>query len=219
MANARVISRPRSTARAKAQPESSGKKKWTIAIVLLLVLLSGLGAWAMSSGKDPHVAKVEALRAQMDNATGDQRRELRSQMRAEFEQMPEAAREQFFADRQQEFEARQAKELSEFFAKPYAEQMAIIDKQIDESERRRKEWQQRQQNGGAQANRQGFGGPGGGRGFGGPGGGGRARSNDPAAALQRGKNYLDRTSPESRAQRSEQRRMMQMRRQQRGLQG
>jgi uncharacterized membrane protein YgcG len=220
MSQARVISRPRPSARGKVKAESGGKKKWVV-LALLFLLLLGLGAWAMS-GPDPGVAKIQALRAEIDNASGDQRRALWGQMREEMEKLPEAAREQLFAERRQEWETRENKRMTEFFAMPRDQQIAAIDKQIDDWEKRRKERAQRQQNG-AQANGQGGrGGPGGGFGPGGGGGrgggGGAGRSTDPSAALQRGKNYLDRSSPESRAQRGEYRRMVQDRRQQRGLQ-
>jgi uncharacterized membrane protein YgcG len=222
-------SRPRGSSRAKAESESGGKKKWIALLLLLLLSFSGLGAWAMTSRRDPGLVKAQELRAQMENATPEQRRELRTQMRETIEGMSEPAREQFFDAGRKEWEARENKRMDEFFAKPYAEQVKDIDKQIDRDEQRRKDWEKRRQANAAngQAGRGGQGGGGGGRGGpGGGGGGGRGgaggrgggRNLDPAAQLARSKNYLDRTSPESRAQRGEYRRMMQDRRTQRGLQ-
>lgn len=174
----------------------------------------------MTSGEDPQVTKVKEMRAQLETAPEEQRRELWGQLRQEMEKLPEEAREALFEDRRKEWEAGWDKRMQEFFSKPRAEQIALIDKEIDADEKRRVERDRRRAQG--QANRQG--GPGGGGrgggGRGGPGaGGGRGGrgATDPAARMQRTKNYLDKTSPESRAQRSEYRRMADERRQARGL--
>jgi hypothetical protein len=214
MNNSRIISRPRPAAhlKSKGASESSGKRKWLVLAALFLVIC-GLGAWAMASREDPQVTKVKELRVQLENADDGQRRELWGQMREEMEKLPEQAREEIFADRRKEWEARANKQMTEFFAKPKAEQIALIDKQIDESERRRADRSKRAQGGqaGRQPGQGGRGGPGGG--WGGRGG----RNSDPAARSARGKQRLDSTTPESRAQRSEYRRMMDERRTQRGL--
>jgi len=227
MSTARPANRVRGSSRAKAESESGGKKKWILLLMLLLLSISGLGAWAMTTRRDPNLVKAQELRAQMENATPEQRRELRSQFRETIEGMSEPAREQFFEAGRKEWEAREMKKMDEFFAKSYADQIKDIDKQIDRDEQRRKDWEKRRQANGGQGKAGvggqgggGRGGPGGGGGGGrgGPGGGRGGRNMDPAAQLARSKNYLDRTSPESRAQRGEYRRMMQDRRTQRGLQ-
>ncbi len=220
MNNTRPLRRPVASSRGtkKSESNSGGKAKWLV-LALLVLLFSGLGAWAMSSGEDPQVAKVQALREQLEAAPEAQRRELWGQVREEMRKLPEEAREALFEDRRKEWEARENKQMQEFFSKTRAEQIAMIDKQIDESEKRRVERERRRAQGG-QANRQG-GGPGrGGPGGGGWGGGGRGGRGvtDPAARMDRTRNYLDKTTPESRAQRSEYRRMMDDRRQARGLQ-
>ena len=141
-------------------------------------------------------------------------------MREEFETMSPEARHALFSDRAKEFESRERRRMDEFFAKPAAEQIAAIDKEIDRDEARRKRWQERQAQGGgqtAEASGRGSGGPGGpGGGRGGPGGGrggwGGGRGGNSA---QRQKSYLDRTSPIDRAQRNEYRRMRNARRAQR----
>jgi hypothetical protein len=213
MPNPRVVRSARSAG--KSAGESSGKKKW-IVIAALFLLFAGVGAWAMSSRPDPHVQRVQELRAQMENAPPEQRRELWGQMRQEFEQMPEASREAMFEERRQREEVRESKYMAEFFAKSKKEQIAEIDKRIDESEKRRKEREQRRAQRGnagsgggnrAQLAQATGGGPGGGRG---PGSGNRD-------SLQRRKSYLDKSSPDSRAQRGAYRRMYEERRAQRGL--
>lgn len=212
MPNPKIIRSTRQAAKSSGEP--SGKKKWVV-IAALFLLFAAVGAWAMSSRPDPHVARVQELRVQMENAPPEQRRELWGQMRQEFEQMPEATREALFEERRQREDAREQKYMDEFFAKSKAEQMAEIDKRIDESEKRRKEREKRRAAGnngnngnrGQMAQAGGGGGPGGGRG---PGGGNRD-------SLERRKGYLDKSSPDSRAQRGAYRRMMEDRRAQRGL--
>jgi len=220
MASSPRIIQPRPRA-AKPTKESSGKTKWVV-LALLILLFAGVGAWAMSSRPDPHVAKVQELRAQMENATPEQRRELWGQMRQEFEQMPEASREALFAERRAREEAREQKYMDEFFAKSPKDQIAEIDKRIDESERRRKEREARRaqggnRGGGPQFGQNGGGGPGGPGGPGGRGGGGFGRGGDGRDSLARSKRYLDNSTPDSRAQRGAYRRMYEDRRAQRGL--
>src|SRR3954452_3671754 len=96
MSSARPANRARGSSRAKAESESGGKKKWIALLVLLLLSVSGLGAWAMTSRQDPSLVKAQELRAQMESATPEQRRELRGQMRETIEGMSEPVREQFF---------------------------------------------------------------------------------------------------------------------------
>jgi hypothetical protein len=219
MPNPRIIKSSRPSA--KSSGDSSGKKKWVV-IAALFLLFAGVGAWAMSSRTDPHVLRVQELRVQMENAPPEQRRELWGQMRQEFEQMPEASREALFEDRRKEWEAREDKYMTEFFAKTKQEQIAEIDKRIDESEKRRKEREKRRAQGnngnrgdrGQLAQAGGNGGGGGGRG---PGGGGGQRGAGGRDSLERRKGYLDKSSPDSRAQRGAYRRMMEERRAQRGL--
>ena len=227
MNNSRALRRPATSGRSASKSESKsgcsesgGKAKWLV-LAFLVLLFSGLGAWAMTSGEDPQLTKVKEMRAQLETAPEGQRRELWGQMRQEMEKLPEAAREALFADRRQEWEARENKQMQEFFSKSRAEQIALIDKQIDDSEKRRAERDRRRAQGqanGGDRGRGGPGGPGGGRGGPGAGGGRGGRgATDPAARMERTRNYLDKTSPESRAQRSEYRRMSDERRQARGL--
>jgi hypothetical protein len=208
MNHARVIRRPAPQVTGKAAGEqSSGRKatKWIVGVAILL--LTAVAAWAyLPEGKDPNLAKIEQLREQMDGATGEQRRELWGQMREVYRSLPEEARQQLSDQRRQRWEAREQKFLNEFFAMTPAEQTAKIDEQLKEEEERSKRWAQRR----AQRSQQGVGGArnGGQR-------GGRGRGN--RDSLERRKNYLDRTSPQTRAQRSEYRRMRDARRQALGL--
>jgi hypothetical protein len=206
MSTARIIRRPAGRASATTEKSTPSKAKWIIAAVV--VLLMAAAAWAFfPEGKDPHVAKIEELRAQMEGATDEKRRELGRQMREEFRNVPEDVRDRMFEDRRRQWEAREQKELNDFFALAPAQQIAEIDEDIKEEEERRKRWEQRRaERGNRQGNAQG--------GQGGRGGGNRGAGRD---SLERRKSYLDNTSPTSRAQRSEYRRMREERRKQLGL--
>ncbi|MEX0677863.1 MAG: hypothetical protein WD063_12350 [Pirellulales bacterium] len=195
------------------EKSSGGKKKWIIALVIFL--LTVVGAWAFfPAGEDPALARIQDLRDQMENAPTEKRRELWGKMREEYRNLPEEAREQLSAQRRQRWEAREQKSLNDFFALTPAEQIAKMDEQLKEEEERRQRWAQRRAQGGDRQGRdptrgRGDGGGGGDRGW----GSGRG-SRD---SLERRKGYLDNTTPQARAQRSEFRRMREERRRQLGL--
>jgi len=187
------------------------KKKWIASLILLLVSFATV--WAIWFSGDPHMDKIKALREQMgnDQLTREQRGQLWGQMREEMSQLTPEQRNELFADRRKRFEERERERMNAFFAMPRDQQIAAINKRIDEEERRRKEREKRRaqnasnggQNQGGNQNGQGQGG-----------GRGGNRSSDP---LQRRKDYLDNTSPANRAQNGEYRRMMHQQRTLRGL--
>jgi uncharacterized protein HemX len=187
-----------------SEKSSGGKGKWIAAVLILLLLAAG--AWAFLPRKNVHVARIEELRAQLETAPREQRRELFDQMREEFRQLPESEREAMFADRRKQWEAREQKRYDEFFALSPAERIAYLDKEIDEDERERKERAERR----ARQGNQQRGDRGGRGGWGGRGGGDRN-------SMERRKGYLDNTNPVTRAQRGEYRRAREERRRQRGL--
>jgi len=188
------------------KPTQSKAKR--VALALIVLLLLAVAAWGFWLRGDPQLAKVLELRGQLEGASGDQRRELWGQMREEVSKLSPEVRESLFADRRKEWEARERKQLNEFFAMSPEARIASLDKDIDRMERRRKAWEERQAQGNGPPGSQG-GGPGG------PGGRGRGGSiEDP---LQRARSYLNNSTPEDRAKRGEYRRMMQERRQQRGI--
>jgi len=192
------------------EPEKKNGKK-VVWIVLLLLLAMGATAWAMRSGEDPQLAKVKAMRGEIENEnlSRDQRRELFEKMRPEFEKLTEEQRDGLFADRRRQWEERERKELNEFFAMSADEQKAALDKRID----RMVQWQKER------GNREGRGDRGG---RGGGGGGSRGQSfgrdaNGNVGASARDRSRIDRSDPQTRAQRDEQRRMMSDRMRQRGI--
>jgi hypothetical protein len=189
----------------KARADSSGKARWIIAAVILLLL--ALAAWAFLPTTDPALARIQEIRQQLDDAPPEQRRELFGQMREEYRNLSDEDREQLRDEWRGRWEAREQKMLNDFFALSPAEQVARIDEQIKEDaqdERQRAERRARNGNGQGQA---------------GNGGGNRGDRANRASrdSLERRKGYLDRTSPQTRAQRSEYRRLREQRRQQLGL--
>ncbi len=203
--------------RTDKKSEDSGRGKW-IAGSTILVLLVAAGGYAMYPGQDPAVARIEALREQLDGASGDQRRELFRQMRDEYEKLPEATREQLRAERDSRRELEDQKRMSKFFAMSPQEQIKALDESIKREEQWRKEREQRRGRGGDAGRGGGDAGRGagdGGRGNrGGRGSRGDSLGGDPNA---RRKAYLDSTSPQGRAMRGEYYRMRAERRQQLGL--
>ncbi len=206
MSSTRVIRRPVPKA-SKPEP-SGGRWKWFASVVLLLLVAAG--AWAFLPYQDPALARVEAIRAEMDGANDGQRRDLFRQMRDEMEKMSPEARREAFDGMRKRWEQREQQHLNEFFALSPQEQIAQIDKDLKRDEQRRKEWQQRRAQSNGNRGGQGRGG------FGGPGGRGSRDSSDPNA---RRKSYLDNTNPQQRAMRGEYRRMRDERRQALGISG
>lgn len=134
--------------------------------------------------------------------------------------VPRPYREQAEREMGRLWSARERAETSSYFALPPRERRAELDRRIKSEEERRQRWQaergDRGPDGGGRAGAAGDGrAPGGGAGRAGPpGGGGPRGGGDPIA---RGKQRLDRSTPEERAQRAEYRRAMDARRKELGL--
>jgi uncharacterized membrane protein YgcG len=219
MNHARVIRRPtsRGAGTAASEKSSGGKARWIIAAIVLLLLAGG--AWAFLPGKDPALAKIEEIRAQIEQAPEAQRRELFGQMRDEFKNLRPESRDQMRDQWRQRGEAREQKFYNDLFSKTTAQQIAQVDQQIKEEEQRRQEREQRRAQDGNRRGDQGRGGPGNAQrgGNGNRGGDGNRGSRGRGDSLERRKSYLDNTTPQARAQRSEYRRMREERRQALGL--
>jgi|GEM_PF-307055 hypothetical protein len=235
-----------------------------VAVVLILLLfLGGMAfAWWYSNRPDPELEKIFALREKIDNETDPQKRwELMREMFQNMRNLNEEQRTILWAEMEEN--NRFNDRLREFFSLPYEQRIKRIDEEIDRMLERRRQWEQRMQQGGfgggrgprgpsGSGNSGGGGkppwagnpggpgpggpaagpGPGGKPGFGGPGGRGPGgpgpQAGGPAPSGQRRplsseerdrlrRLYLDHTSPEMRAMRSEYRRLMQERMQQRGI--
>ena len=204
------------------------KTHWSIAGIVLLMLLFG-GAWAMGMfrSEDPKVTELKAKAAALMGEEGkkltpEQRRKGMQELRAQAEALPPEQRQQAFEAGRQHFQQRMEQHMAEFFKLPKDKQLAALDKEIDQNEARRKEREKRR----AERNANGKGGNNGsrsgqtagapGNGKGGPWGGGRGRRTEDQRNQWR-KRMLDNTSPETRSQFREYRRLMAERQKQRGL--
>jgi hypothetical protein len=195
MATGRVIRRAHVGGKSANEKTSSGKMKW---VIMALVLLMAGAAYAFLPSRDPALARIESIRGEMDGADDAKRRELWGQMRQEFDNLTPESREKMREDWGARREAREDKRMSEFLALSPQEQIKELDEDIKRDAARRKEWEKRR-------SERGNGNGGGARGGpGGRGGRGRDTSGDPNA---RRKSYLNNTSPQSRAMRGEYRRM------------
>lgn len=190
----------------------------TIAIVLLLLLMLGaVYAWRGYSNRQ----RLQQLLATSITRTEGQRpsREDFAARRAELDSLPQAYRQEYFQTRQREWQARQYKEMEDYFKLSKEERIKELDKRIAAEEKRRKESEARQKEREAQraqagnnssgGNRQS--GSGNGQGGGGPGGPGGWGGNRGLAGM------LDRTTPDFRAMTAAFRQEMAQRRAQLGL--
>ncbi len=188
------------------------RKKRTILVALLLILLTATVSWAMWSREDPQMAKVRSMAEEMEDMSWDQRRDHYRQMREETEKLTDEQREQFRDEMRGRWEEREAKRMKEFFDLTPEEQIAELDRQIDRME----EWRKRREANGDRGRER--------RGRGDRGRGGRPRTQSYGrsadgsnANVDRRNSRLDRRSPDSRARRSEYFRMMTARMRDRGV--
>jgi hypothetical protein len=192
----------------QSQPD---RKKRIILAVLLVLMLSATATWAMWSREDPQMAKVRDMAAEMEDLPRDQRRDQYRKMRDETEKLTEEQRDVFRDEMRQRWEARESKQMKDFFDLPREEQIAKLDERID----RMQEWQKRREGEGEGERRRGRRG---GRGRGGRGGQSFGQNSDGSnAAVDRRNSRLDRGSADGRAQRTEYFRMMTARMKERGV--
>jgi hypothetical protein len=199
-----------------AQSDSSTVR--TLVILTVLILLPSVafaGYWFYVRDPDWNLALElrDKIQQQRDSgASRDEMRETYGQLRDVAEKLTPAQQRELrnSSDRGRGFERR----ISEYFELPADQRVAVLDKQIDEFENMRKEWEKRRAQGN---NGQARGGEG--RGPGGPGGPGD-RGNEPRqqrSRTDRLRERLDNSTPQQRAQMSEYFTQMQDRRKQRGL--
>jgi len=205
----------------KPEPtEAPPRRRWRrwAALLLLLLALGGL-AWAVRP--DPHLARAKELQKQLFSA--DLKNLSPDERKARFAEYREQVKH-LSADQKWELSApmreKQKAEMDRYFAMSPKDKLKYLDEQIDRSEKRRKEWEQK-----AAQGKSGGGPPGGAVFGGGPGGsktgipGGPGKGSPPSTEEieKRRKQFLDRTSPEERARTDQFRKDMNDRRRQRGL--
>lgn len=201
-------------------------KTWIVLVALLLVASLG---WAYWSRGDAQVAKVAELQekafANAEKASPEDRRKAFEELRTEAEKLTDDQRAKMMRDNPPPFMKQFQKSVNDYFALSEADRVKALDKQIDEWEKRRKDWEARRAKGEGPGGKGGggFAGggppPGGGPGGGGPpGGGGRGgMMNDPARQAAFRKSMLDNTTPQQRAMFGEYMSQMEQRRKERGL--
>lgn len=166
-------------------------------VLVCLVLLCGAWALGWFSGEDSEVQALLNEMQNQDQMTDEQRQAFRERMRS----LDDSQRQMLFGSMMQ---ARQAEMQSRVYAlssMPPAQRRAELDKWINDMESRRRSWE-------------------GGRGGGGPdrGGGGPPRGEMTSAQrAQRGKSRLDRSTPEMRATMTQMMKMVNERREERGM--
>jgi hypothetical protein len=213
-------------ARARRADGSAGRTLRVSAVaVAVLGLMALCGLWL--SGRWSTPPELLAVRASVDGQIAEVMEAARSGGAAAVDngsfgnvfemirQVPEAYREQARGEIGRLFEAREAAEVESYFALPPDRRAAELDRRIKaEEERRRAREAERSQRTAEAGGRPG--GPPGARG-GGPPPGGRRRDSSEEGRNARSKQYLDKTSAESRARRTEYRRAKDQRRIQLGL--
>lgn len=180
------------------------KQNLTIIAIVFLVLVVGT-IWAFRGRADAQVERVKQMQDQLF-AGGPPKPEDRNLMREEMRKLNPEQRQAVREHMQENFQRRMDEQIDDYFKLPPEKRVEHLDKQIQEQERRRKEWESRRGQqprgpGGANAS---AGGPGQGGptqvGAGRPPGGGRNAS--PEARSANRNSRLDRSTPEQRAKRS-----------------
>ena len=188
-----------------------GERKTTIGVVAIILLVVG-SVWAFRSRSDPQVEKIKQMIS--ENTPPEQRRGQWELIRKEMEQLSPEQHREIRQQMHESFAQRGDQRIDTYFALPPQQRIAYLDKQIDEEEKRRKEWESRR----TQANRSSA--PGG-TGQQGGAAGNRPprppRDSSPDARLLRHDQRLDRRTAEQRAERDAYRADMRARRIQRGL--
>ena len=190
--------------------------KRRISIGLVLLLLSGVGAWWLFAdpGPDPEVEKLkETMKAAFDSRdsmTPAQRSQNREAIHQQMQSLSDEQRHELFSSMRERFAARMEQHLDEYFDAPVEQRTAILDKHIMEQEQRRREMEKRrlerhndgehQRPPAAQRGRW-----------------GRPGSRTPEQRQERMKSRLDNTDPKLRAKGAEYRNAMKKRRKELGL--
>jgi cobalamin biosynthesis protein CobT len=172
-------------------------KKQKIIIGGVVILLIGGGVWAWMSRPDPQMEKVKQMGAELfaGNKTPEQRRQQFELIRQEAEKLTPSQQQELRELGRQQFERRMDQQIAKYFAMPPAERTAYLDKQIQEQEKRRKEWESRRPQSNASGG-QGGGGP--------PGnaGGPRPQNNNADERAQRRGQWMDNSTAQQRSMRS-----------------
>src|SRR4051812_15351314 len=171
-------------------------KKVVIWLTVVCITIFGAGwlfGWFSNNAAIAEVRQLQEKAADPKLSDAD-RRALWDQMRAKMDALPDSARREVREAGRQVFEARSEAHMSEILAMSKAQQVKALDADIDAMEKRRAEFEKRMQANGKQdpnANGQK-----------GNGTKGRPVATNDSQKVDRLKNRLDRSTPESRAKRN-----------------
>jgi hypothetical protein len=174
------------------------KRKATIGVgVAILIAIAAAWALGMFGGTDPAVAKLQEIGSQAfdDKLPEAQREQFRNQFRQQMDTMTDDQRRAFFDANRDQWQARSQERMNEFFKMSAVDQQKRLDEIINRMSQPR---DNQRQNAGR-----------------GPGGGGRSMTE--AQREERSKRRLDSTSPQSRAQFAQFRKMLDKRAAERGV--
>ena len=120
------------------------KRKITVGVVAIILLVVG-SVWALRSRTDPQVEKVKQLQAEAfkPGTTPEQRRQNFDLVRQEMDKLSPDQRREVRDQMREGFQRRMDQQIKEYFALPPKDRTAYLDKQINEMEKRRKEWEAR----------------------------------------------------------------------------
>jgi hypothetical protein len=182
---------------------------WLTVVVITIFGAGWLFGWFSNNAAIAEVRQLQEKAADPKLTDAD-RRALFDQMRAKMDALPESARREVREAGRQVFEARAEAHMTEILAMSKAQQVKAIDADIDAMEKRRAEFEKRMQANGGQPNANANGQKGNGT-------KGRPAATNDSQRVDRLKNRLDRSTPESRAKRNAYMTLVNQRRQQRGL--
>jgi ABC-type transporter Mla subunit MlaD len=165
-------------------------------IVAVLVLVAAAWGFGLFGGTDPVIAKLQEIGDQMQdkNLPDADRDRLRGEFRQQMDTMTDAQRHTFFEANRDQWQARSAQQMDQFFAMSKADQQKRLDEILNRMNQPRENQRQGANNG---------------------------RGNRPnmteAQREERSKRRLDSTTPKTRAQFSAFRQALEQRAQQRGI--
>jgi hypothetical protein len=200
--------------------EDKPRRRWRRWFVVVLLLL-GIGGVVWAVRPNSHLARAQALQKELfgpdaKNLSPEERKARFAEYREQVKHLTDDQKWELSAPMRE----RQQAEMDRYFAMSPKEKIKYLDERIDRSEKMRKEWEKKGNQGKAGAPGGGSrvgGGPGGSKAAGpggGPGGPPRLSAEE---VERRRKQYLERTTPEERAKRDQFRKDMEDRRRQRGL--
>lgn len=196
------------------------KRNTIIGTSIVVLLLVGVALWYWL-GSDREIEKLKQLQAEVFSKEtrelpDEERREKFANYRQQYERLSESQqrqlRKQMYSGQQQRISSK----IHAYFELPKAQRIAYLDKQIKESEKRRKQFANRSGTEKSRTGRTGGGGPG----RGGPGRGGDSKMTDAERGERRDRfkrGMLDRTTPQQRAEMAAYMEALKERREQLGL--